>query len=398
MVTDSVEIYLFSAYYDDRPGLESPPVVRLVAVSEVLDNRTMLCLLWFEGKESPEKVSMQIDKLGLGVYRHGKLFREYIYTCPLLRDDAPSHVSIVSNEWRWPSTLMRVQLPVKPAENEKLDIGSCVSVSYWYQDPYKIIEWLELHKMWGVKEVTIYNNSLAAESIRVFQHYQKEGFVDFRNAPDVMPDAGESTKWLNMAPVINDCMYRNLYRYKKILVTDLDEFITPRINQNYQQMINAINMVQPRKHPYKSYMFRNAYFFSDFGPTYSEPAYSTVLRYANRVKPSKYGYSVKSITDSQVCITLQNHYCWKRVKKYDKDSWTLEAPLDIAMNQHYKKCHFDSYLRKPGTCKNMMTEKYVDNKMLRFKDELSKRIEATLGKLRLPLKPEVTQTTQTTLK
>ena len=67
----------------------------------------------------------------------------------------------------------------------------------------------------------MYNNSLPPEVTRVFMMYAQEGFVDFRQAPNAMPDEGELTILLNMSPTINDCMYRNMYRYKKVvIVTD----------------------------------------------------------------------------------------------------------------------------------------------------------------------------------
>ncbi len=62
----------------------------------------------------------------------------------------------------------------------------------------------------------MYNNSLPEDVSHVFMMYAQEGFVDFRQAPNAMPDPGELTILLNMSPTINDCMYRNMYRYKKV--------------------------------------------------------------------------------------------------------------------------------------------------------------------------------------
>ena len=45
------------------------------------------------------------------------------------------------------------QIPDKPPD--PLDFGACVSVTYWQQDPYRIVEWLELHRLWGVGEVRL---------------------------------------------------------------------------------------------------------------------------------------------------------------------------------------------------------------------------------------------------
>ena len=64
----------------------------------------------------------------------------------------------------------------------------------------------------------MYNNSLETNVAEVFQQYAQEGYVDFRQAPHSMIYSSEYTILLIMGPVINDCMYRNMYRYKKVSV------------------------------------------------------------------------------------------------------------------------------------------------------------------------------------
>ena len=83
-------------------------------------------------------------------------------------------------------------------------------MSSWWHNSIQISLSLSFYK------VTVYNNSLPYDISRVFMMYAQEGFVDFRQAPNAMPDEGELTILLNMSPTINDCMYRNMYRYKKV--------------------------------------------------------------------------------------------------------------------------------------------------------------------------------------
>ena len=67
--------------------------------------------------------------------------------------------------------------------------------------------------MFGVGEVTVYNNSLSDDVSAVFLHYQKVGYVDFRQAPNIIDHPSEFMILMNMSPAINDCLYRNMYRY-----------------------------------------------------------------------------------------------------------------------------------------------------------------------------------------
>jgi len=50
---------------------------------------------------------------------------------------------------------------------------------------------------------------------------KRRGFVDLRRS-DYIAD-GPSQFLLHGTPVINDCMYRNMYRFRHIIVVDFDE-------------------------------------------------------------------------------------------------------------------------------------------------------------------------------
>jgi len=47
--------------------------------------------------------------------------------------------------------------------------------------------------------------------------------------------------------------------------------------------------------------------------------------------------------------------------------------MDIGKSQHYKRCHFDKFLRRTGVCHRMMTTKDVkkDRTMFRFREKLA---------------------------
>ena len=49
-----------------------------------------------------------------------------------------------------------------------------ISRSYWC---FRLVEWLEAARAWGVDEVTFYDASVHPNVQAVLQHYQQEGFV-----------------------------------------------------------------------------------------------------------------------------------------------------------------------------------------------------------------------------
>jgi len=111
-----------------------------------------------------------------------------------------------------------------------------------------------------------------------------------------------------------------------------------------------------------------------------------VYRYTKRVRPSRYGYSSKSITKTLSCIGLQNHLCWKSLPSYiGQPNWNVDVPTDIGKSHHYKKCHFDKFLQKNGVCHRMMTSSDVttDRTMFRFREKLANIVANKLLELDL---------------
>ena len=218
-----------------------------------------------------------------------------------------------------------------------------------------------------------------------------------------------------MSPVLNDCMYRNMYRYRHLVVTDIDEMIVPRINANYTAMLEAIdahyvkymfqlfatrnrtktNRLSQMKQrdtnttilaqfpPLLSYIFNNVYFFSDLNATTRAPWYLATQQYKRHIKRSPTSYAVKSIHNPRFCVGLQNNFCWVRHTVQGRKPVTVFSPRSIGMNYHYKKCHFDSYLNKPGYCKKLIKQFRVDLTMTRFRRELESRVLVVLKELDL---------------
>ena len=382
------EFYAYSAFYDDRRSLGSLPIVRIISVSQYLDVRNIHCLFYYKDRPKGHIVQASQLDIGAGLIRHGKGFKEYIVNCPLDSEDAPTNVSVALDLSTKPEWFMPVEIPAKTRIQDEFVL--CVSVTYWNQNPFQIVEWMEMLQELGVSKVTIYNNSLTEEASRVFQYYDQLGFVDFRQSWSFIPDSGEITIHMHMSPVINDCMYRHMYTAKHIVVTDLDELIIPKNKYNYHSMLKEIDEKQEKStHPARQYMFRNAYFFLDIPRVdKSMPKYLKTLRHRWRIPASVYGYATKSIISPLACINMHNHFCWGSTKLYDTGGYTVDVLPRYALNQHYKKCHLDQWER-PGACKEHITNRALsDDVMLRYKDKLMRRVDARLKNLKLdPLNP-----------
>ena len=390
-VDGGTDIFLFSAFYDDRRARGSS-WIRIPGIAEVGIKNTY-CLHWYDSQSNPEVTYAEAIPVGPKISPQGlKLYEQYLFSCRVPPSKKiPINVSLVTTSNIHASTLLPVQVPTKPSQ--QIEFGHCMSILYWKQDPYRLVEWLEIHRLWGVGEVNIYGHDLDNTTTSILDRYVREGYVRYEEVPTVLEDDDDSNEYtilMNMSPVLNDCMYRNLYRYRYVVCSDLDEMIVPRgRHRNYADVIAYVDQHRnvtssSNADPIRSYLFRNVYFFLDFGAVADEPWYLTTQRYTRRVRPSRYGYSSKSITRTVDCVGLQNHLCWHPLPQITTDpTWNYDVTVDTAMSHHYKKCHFDQYLGKNGVCLRMMTTSYVDRTMDKFRDAMVERMTVKLQELNL---------------
>jgi len=345
------------------------------------------CVIWYPDVDQPLRVTAQLLAIGAGVQRSEGRFKEHVVSCPLTSHDI--HAIPILASFIYGNSQPLFQLPVEvPARTEtRRDFVVCVSVAYWHHDPHQIVEWMEMLRILGADMVTVYNNSLSEESARVLQYYDNQGLVDFRQSHTFVKDHGELSIHLHMSPVINDCMYRNMYLFRKVIITDLDELITPRQHLTYKDLVTAIEtqqtlMKQPF-HPARHYTFRNAYFFTDLaGEDKNQSKWLKTQRHQRRLPPSGPGYSVKSIIDPTACTNMHNHMCWGQTRLYGRAGDRVDVDVELGMNQHYKKCHFDKYER-PGRCAELAQQAVTDDTMLRFRQPLIAAVQQVLKELSL---------------
>jgi len=109
-----------------------------------------------------------------------------------------------------------------------------VQAAYRHVDTVRLVEWLEFQRLLGVTQVGVYMLSDLSTSARhVFEYYSSvEGLVDLRHTDLIsrVPGGAETSGdqfWLHLTPVINDCIYRNMFRFQRIGVMDFDEVRLP---------------------------------------------------------------------------------------------------------------------------------------------------------------------------
>lgn len=371
----SYTFYAYSAFWDDRTSMKSTPVVRIIGLGTKPEddsdetNLRLYCLLHYTTPDRIIHIPMNKspNKIGYGWVLNNEWVREYVFTCPLYESQVPRAVAVVEHSGDVVASCMPVEEPPKP--NRKEDFGLCVQVAYDSVNAYRLIEWLELQWILGVRNVGIYSLSLDKETIDTLRPYVKEGFVELRKTDYI--EHGPQQYLLQGSPVINDCLYRNIHRFHYTLVTDFDEVIVPKSHASLRELVDFLQQnFSTMSTPPVNYVFYNNYYFLDLSPDVSTSPYLRMLRYRKRAPVSPFGYSVKSIVDGRACVAMHNHYCWTVTKEYEHRGYPYVVDHSIAVNQHYKKCHLNE-----TECDELMSKVVQDDTILRYAEQLRARVE-----------------------
>ena len=377
--TDLHHIYMYSAFFDERQDNGYYPSIRVLAVGETI-KEDIYCQVWYPDMKNPVVKKVKIKKNGGGHELNGTWYEQYYFVCHLDTSyPIPRHVSIVSRPCEKAFNSVPIYLPIRaPRQHE---FGVCVPVSFWSVDPHRLVEWIEANRILGVTEINVYHVNMSQETLGILRHFEvNDTIMRLHELPSV--PKYERTRGGNKigSPIsLNDCMYRNTYRYRWTIVIDFDEIIVPRVQNNYSAMIDHILTKEKlTKKPPASLSFRNSYFWTGCGTQKDQPKNSLMLRHLVREPPNRFLYATKSIIDPRRCISVFNHYCYHRFPmRSEKEQWTIDVSQTIALSHHYR----ENYKNKK--CKHFKKEAVKDEIMLKFKDTLATNVKKQMKRLGL---------------
>lgn len=107
------------------------------------------------------------------------------YKCPVSRADVDIKMVTIALEntscpkdqryFIQPSLLNHTWKQEKESSSK---IGVCSKLSFGSLDPHRLVEWFEIHRMFGVDKVISYRYNLNTLARRVFDYYQKIGIAE----------------------------------------------------------------------------------------------------------------------------------------------------------------------------------------------------------------------------
>lgn len=370
-----IEISSFGAYLDTRD--DDNVSVRILGVSNAIPSPPVFCQLWYDGPESAVVGVAVVEDTGRGMTLNGTHYQERLYSCLLPKTVVVLPVAVSLSFEICDARQAKMPIVLEERTGRRHEIGVCTAVTYGSIDPVKLVEWIEFNRLLGVTEFNFYASRIDNRTESVLGHYRMLGLVRLRYvAPPVLRFCLWCLKLATIA-VLNDCMYRNMYRYKHMAVIDIDEIIVPKRHDT----LNALLTHLDGRYLGPSYIFINAYFFEELpsvAPRNKSDAttHLTSIVKLNRLKASEIGYASKSIVKPRLCVVVQNHHCMRRSATVSKRWWTISVAEDLALLHHYKRCHFKKF-----ECKNLLSNYYLDDSTVRFEKTLAAQVERSLKRV-----------------
>ncbi|XP_027229237.2 uncharacterized protein [Penaeus vannamei] len=398
--TSNGTFYLFGAYYDNRTTVDGPIVRVLGMMDRVVQQVSIFCQFWLFGQNKPVFAKVSGHTYIWTTFSHitYRLLRPCLLSCQMPSDYAhqvPESVSLVEQPCDTATTNLRV-VNNRPPEGQTKDFAVCVKgLDIYHKDKsIFLVEWLETLYLLGADKVFMYDLQVHPNTAKVLKYYQETGFVDLTKLtlPGDQPNIPELShhylntrildKLLNELIPYNDCLYRNIYNYKYVVLLDIDEIIVPKNHSSWRTLMEVVveQAFKENPVPRTSFDARNVYFLDSMiekhGFFNDIPQYMHILQHVYRARNhTKPRHSVKCFHDTQLVLTLHNHYpssCLGKCRYYS-------IPTEIAQLQHYRSECIDS-LRQ--LCKNEFRKNTVlDTAIWKYKEPLIERVSATLKTL-----------------
>ncbi|XP_075690639.1 uncharacterized protein LOC142658915 [Rhinoderma darwinii] len=330
------QTFIISPYYDNRD--DDKPMVRVLSIIHHQKVKKLYCYFCCSTDKSVQISEALLDK-------HSDRFAFPYVTTDLLCEEPPDcHAEYLSVHT---SPSRKTHLPLFQIQNRNVKPFSanftvCISTMFGnYSNVLQFIQTMEMYQILGAQRVMIYLNSCSPQMEKVMLYYIARGILEVVAWP-IQRYLRPSKAWhhsvdpkdigyYGQLATLNDCIYKNMYRTRFVLLNDIDEIILPFSHMSWGSLMESLQQQKPKD---GIFLFENHIFpqtvpidrsFSDISSWKDVPGYN-ILQYVYR-EPDRPNYfnARKMIVDPRKVIQTSVHSILKGYGHHVKVS--LETAL-----------------------------------------------------------------------
>lgn len=164
-------------------------------------------------------------------------------------------------ENKYPSKLfinnIDIKIPKKTSKKKyKYDILLCIVNMIKYSSPNQLIQIIESYRYLGVNHFDVYPGNISKEVKKVLLYYNKLGILTIINRNIHIENEVVNYLYFGQIQKSNDCLYRNMYRTKNLIITDLDEIIWPYKFNTVKDMLIKYDNLKSNGYFFYSRLFK----------------------------------------------------------------------------------------------------------------------------------------------
>ena len=364
------QISVFSAYYDNRKGLEYP-LVRIMGLSSKESNDNLVCG-FLESVMGPWILAEKYEMCE----NHGKLYGGYMFNCRI-----PDHVKIIPKKVYLQSLMTisehnkpnistsvaldithfkhRVHLKEKYTDKkdtneetkgnksrvvslnnkteENLTIGVCVSPMYGKINLSNLIQFLELLKLQGVYHIIIYKMAISKSVQILLEYYESKGDITVVNW--TLPSFIQTNRiWYNgQIVMIQDCLYKVMGNFDYVAFLDLDEIIIPKLDFEWSKLIQRLQIQSKLEYPeddIAGFSFKSAFFDPDKQTTNSQKLSFLKTLQRNEILSKR---RTKVIVEPNLVVEMGIHHVSSTIYN-NHDKIVYDVSPNVGLIHHFRKC------------------------------------------------------------
>lgn len=242
--------FIIAPYYDNREG----NLVRVLGMVHHAEVKQLYCYFCCTRQKGVLSVKASID---LHSDRFGFPFGLADINCLEPLQCEASHMYIGESSDEDLTSVPMFEIRNRERGQFSSNFTVCISTMYGnFSNALQFIQTIEMYKLLGAQRVTIYVKNCSQQVEEILDYYSQEGTVEVVPWP-IQKYLRPSNRWRHegnsdknigyygQISTLNDCIYKNMYRSKYVLLNDLDEIILPFQHMTWDSMMEELQ----QKHP-----------------------------------------------------------------------------------------------------------------------------------------------------